>query len=118
MMVLQSLVLVVVPLSANPQLDGKHSQKLSMAFVCQSFCFCAVRSEQLKFPCAPRPLESVWCDHSFLIVVVQCPGERGTVVALLCLGLYAFNLLQAVMYTVTGTSEKIFTKMWEKLIFS
>lgn len=35
MMVLQSLVLVVVPLSANPQLDGKHSQKLSMAFVCQ-----------------------------------------------------------------------------------
>lgn len=34
------------------------------------------------------------------------PGERGAVVALLCLGLCAFNLLQAIMYKVTGTSEK------------
>lgn len=118
MMGLQPPVLVVVPLSANPQLDGKHSQKLGVAFVCQSFCFGAGRSEQPKFSCAPGALESVWCDHSSLMVVLQCPGERGAVVALLCLGLCAFNLLQAIMYAVTGTSDKIFTKMWEKLILS
>lgn len=119
MMGLQTPVLVVVPPSANPQLDGKHSQKLGVAFVCQLVVL-------------------LWCWQEWATEILVCswssgvcvgwpqlpdggaavPGERGAVVALLCLGLCAFNLLQAIMYKVTGTSEKIFTKMWEKLILS